>query len=179
MNQQDELQQALQQKDEEEESASSDLKAEFEESVQHLGANTVNVLLTVIDGAIATVSAQITQKITQYLGSTIENMAIITQLRQTAQVIESTVQTVEAYRRTLDQYMKYLDAFPMIRKRVVTVLTFVDNILATARALSEDITRLTYANDYLNSVIGTMSNTITELISFRNLLKQSMRSGAE
>lgn len=136
------------------------------EAFQRLGVTVLNAM----SAAVALAITQLMKKLTQALVTSIENSAVIAELRAATSTMESVLKEYDNAKETISPYMKYLDLFPEVKRQVVLSLDTVDTVVGSIRAALEDIRRLTYANDILNSMCSELTHTISGLIQFKNFI---------
>jgi len=139
------------------------------EAFARLGAT----VLTAIDGIIATSIVQLTQRITDYAATVITNSAIMSTLRAASDfTIRKAEEIRELINSYIDPYRKYLELFPEVYRYIKRGESIVYNLLSQVETIADDVQRLTYANDYLTASITNLTAELTDMINFRNFIRQ-------
>jgi hypothetical protein len=131
-------------------------------------------VLTAIDSAIAMAITQYTQQLASLLDAQITNGATMVFLRNIA---DNAMNQVDNFKKQVltvleaSNALKYLELFPEIRQPVQMGIDKVYDYINQSESIIEDIKRMTYTNDLISSMMGSISGNITELLQVRKLIK--------
>jgi hypothetical protein len=133
-----------------------------------------STILGAINSVIAMAITQYAQQQAALLETQLTNSAVMSVLRVQA---DSVIKPVENFKKSVltvldtSNALKYLELFPEVRQPVQTAIDAILDTVGQVESVAEDIKRMTYTNDLVSGMIGSISSDITELVQVQKLIR--------